>query len=300
MVRPRSLAYSPPLANGLPARWAVEWGEDLHGRFVAFAVGEVVQRLRWIPPGRFVMGSPEGEAGRDDDERQHRVAITRGYWLGETPVTQALWQAVMGENPSEFQSLERPVESVSWDDCQAFLRRLDRAVAGLAPRLPTEAEREYACRGGTRTATWAGDLVIRGDNDAPILDGIAWYGGNSGQDFELVNGYDSSGWSNKQYPHTKAGTHPVRGKRANPFGLYDMLGNVCEWCEDWYSPYAGGNGEDDLPLLDPRGPTTGSRRVIRGGSWILQARLVRSADRDWDPPGVRDSGLGLRLARGQE
>ena len=284
-----------PLDDGLPEPWASEWGEDPGGHFIGFTVGEVEHRMRWIAPGRFLMGSPESEAGRFDDERQHKVELTRGFWLGETPVTQALWAAVMGENPSRFVSPDRPVEQVSWEDCQIFLPRLGEAVPGLAPRLPSEAEWEYACRAGTGAATWAGDLVIRGDHDAPILDAIAWYGGNSGHEFDLSAGLDSSSWPKKQYPHVKAGTRPVRGKHPNPLGLFDMLGNVYEWCEDWY----GSDDRADSPVVDPTGPRPGSDRVFRGGSWYSIARYVRAADRDWDSPGNRFSTLGLRLARGQ-
>ena len=159
-----------PLQDGLAPVWAVAWGEDRHGLFAAFAVGPpdraVEQRMRWIPPGTFRMGSPKTERGRWRDEGpQHDVTLSRGYWLGETPVTQALWVAVMGENPSRFrgeqpEDLQRPVERVSWDDCQGFLDRLNAQVPGLAARLPTEAEWERACRAGTTAATWVGELVV--------------------------------------------------------------------------------------------------------------------------------------------
>lgn len=138
-----------PLKDGQAPAWAVAWGEDKYGAFGAFAIGsrgrQVEQRMRWIPPGTFLMGSPETERGRYRDEGpQHEVILARGFWLGEMPVTQALWVAVMGENPSGFRGerpddLERPVEQVSWEDCQAFLGRLNAHVAGLAARLPTEA-----------------------------------------------------------------------------------------------------------------------------------------------------------------
>lgn len=289
-----------PLSNGLAESWAVEWGEDRFGAFTGFGVpdSEVVQRLRWIPPGRFLMGSPENETGRYDNEGpQHRVKITRGFWLGDTPVTQALWQAVMGNNPSEFKSPDRPVEQVSWDDCQVFLVRVNALVPGLDARLPTEAEWEYACRGGTTGATWAGELDLRGENNAPVLDAIAWYGGNSGQGFELDDGYDSIDWPERQYPHMRAGTRPVRGRRANPYGLYDMLGNVYQWCADWYDVYnATSTGSR---MIDPCGPESGSSRVYRGGSWFSDARGVRAANRLADDPGDRNSHLGFRLARCQ-
>ncbi len=284
-----------PLVDGLPPDWAAEWGEDPYGVLVGFAVGEVVQRMRWIGPGTFTMGSPDSEAGRLDREGlQHEVTLTKGYWLGDTPVTQALWKAVMGgDNPSRFQSDDRPVEQVSWKDCERFVGRLNELVPGMEARLPTEAEWEHACRAGKQTATWLGDLEILGANNAPLLDEIAWYGGNSGHHFDLEEGAESSGWPEKQYPHTRAGTRPVGQKQPNPFGLYDMLGNVYEWCADWYGPYA------NEPVCDPRGPDEGSDRVVRGGSWYSHARGVRAALRLWGPPSGRNDYLGFRLARGQ-
>jgi formylglycine-generating enzyme required for sulfatase activity len=206
-----------PLVEGLPEPWAVEWGEDQFGQFMSFAVGDVVQRMRWVRSGSFLMGSSRGEAGRFNNEGpQHSVELRHGFWLANTPCTQALWQAVMGENPSRFVSPARPVEQVSWDDCQVFLTRLNTLVSGLSARLPTEAEWEYACRGGTTGATWVGELDLRSDYDAPILDAIAWYGGNSGHGFELSNGFDSSQWPNKQYPHTRAASSTRRCASITP------------------------------------------------------------------------------------
>ena len=264
------MAKQPRLRYGMPERWAVEWGEDQHGMFMGFGVGEVVQRLRYIPPGRFLMGSPESELGRFDHEGpQHRVELSDGYWLADTPCTQSLWQAVMGQNPSEFVDPKNPVENVSWDDCQEFVRRLNEQVPGLHARLPSEAEWEYACRGGTSGATWVGELD--GHETATVLDPIAWYSGNS-----------------------EGRTHPVGRKAANPFGLYDMLGNVWEWCQDVYGPYSA------AAQVDPTGPTVGTERVFRGGSWFDFARDVRAAGRFRDSPGDRYDSLGFRLARGQE
>ncbi len=286
--------YRPhPLDQGHPPPWACGWGKDRHGVFVEFAVGDVEQRLRWIEGGTFQMGSPESEAGRDDDEHLHEVTLTEGFWLADTPCTQALWEAVMGTNPSEFVTPDRPVEKVSWEDAQAFLTRLGERVPGLSPRLPTEAEWEYACRAGTETATYAGDLEILGENNAPVLDAIAWYGGNSGHNFDLPEGYDSIGWREKQYDHSKAGTRKVKTRKPNPWGLYDTLGNVWEWCEDWYAPY------DVNVQRDPVHRTEGSDRVFRGGSWIFNARNVRAAYRYHLAPSSRDLVLGFRLARGQ-
>jgi len=281
--------------KGEALSWAAELGEDRFGRFATFRVGEVAQRMRRIPPGRFLMGSPEWEAGRSDNEGpQHEVELRRGFWLAETPCTQALWQAVMGRNRSHFVSPDRPVETVSWEDCQAFLAKLNALVPGLAVRLPSEAEWEVACRGGTSTATWAGDLDLRGERNAPVLEAIAWYSGNSGWGFELTNGYDSSEWSEKQYAHTRTGTRPVRERLANPYGLHDMLGNVNEWCADWYGPYTAERA------VDPVGPAAGSGRVFRGGSWYDSARRVRAACRYVSNPERRGDSLGFRLARGQD
>jgi formylglycine-generating enzyme required for sulfatase activity len=253
---------------------AVVSGRDHHGEWAEFIVKGVRHRMRWIPSGTFLMGSPPAERGRYDNEGpQHEVTITRGYWLGETPVTQALWVAVMGENPSRYRSkrpddLERPVEQVSWEDCQRFLDVLNTQVAGLAARLPTEAEWERACRAGTTTATWVGELS--GEVKAPELDGIAWYDGNSGGE-----------------------THPVGRKAPNPYGLHDMLGNVWEWCADGMRVYAAG------PVTDPVGDRQGPLRVRRGGSWHYGARRVRAAYRYADPRKDRYDNLGFRLAGGQ-
>jgi formylglycine-generating enzyme required for sulfatase activity len=259
-----------PLRGGLAPVWAVAWGEDRHGVFAAFAIGQVEQRMRWIPAGTFVMGSPDAELGRWDDEGpQHEVTLTCGCWLGETPVTQALWVAIMGSNPSTVTGdLQLPVEHVSWDDCQGFLAQLNAQIAGLGARLPTEAEWERACRGGTRGATWIGDLS--GEFTSPELDAIAWYRENSEQ------------------------TQRVGGKAANPYGLYDMLGNVYEWCAD-----AGLREYTAAPATSPVTEREGSYRVIRGGSWFSNAWLVRAAIRRACVRGSRDIDLGFRLAGGQ-
>jgi formylglycine-generating enzyme required for sulfatase activity len=195
-----------PLAWGIPPLWAVEWGEDAYGPWCAFAVGEVTQRMRWIPPGRFLMGSPKTEEGRFEDEGpQHAVQIEPGFWMLETPCTQALWKAVMNTEPSHFSGDTRPVEQVSWNDCREFVKRLNGRVDGLDLGLPSEAQWEYACRAGCQGSRYH-------DN----LDAIAWYGENSGGE-----------------------THPVGEKLPNGWGLYDTLGNVNEWCADaWRENYS--------------------------------------------------------------
>ena len=259
--------------------------------------GQVTQTLRWIPPGRFVMGSPESEAGRFGWEGpQHEVTLEQGFWLFDTPCTQALWGAVMGENPSRFKSPDRPVEMVSWNDAQEFIDKLNDRIDGLGLSLPSEAQWEYACRGGTTTSSYAGEVEFLGENNAPLLDDIAWYSGNSGVDFDLEEGHDSSDWKEKQYPHEKAGTHPVGRKRPNAFGLHDMLGNVWEWCADpWHESYEGVPTDGSVWDDDE---ASGSR-VVRGGSWFFVARHARAAFRYRFAPGGRDVGIGFRCARGQ-
>jgi formylglycine-generating enzyme required for sulfatase activity len=242
--------------------------------------------LRLIPAGTFTMGSPASEPGRESDEGpQYQVTLTKAFYCGKFEVTQGQWQQVMGVNPSYFQNAgaDAPVEHVSWDDCQAFLTKLC-AIEGVPEgtyRLLTEAEWEYACRAGTQTALYNGDLVIVGLNNAPALDPIAWYGGNSGV----------------EYPGGQsAGTHPIGRKMANAYGLHDMLGNVWEWCQDYYAdPYPSS------PQVDPEGglfnPFALNARVLRGGSWRYDPLFCRSAGRNWNWPEYCDCDVGLRLAR---
>jgi formylglycine-generating enzyme required for sulfatase activity len=216
----------------------------------------------WIEPGTFVMGSPSSEVGRSDGEFQHTVTLTQGFWLSDHEVTQSEYQSVMGINPSFFKGdLNRPVETVSWEDAVRYCQRLTERerAAGLitareAYRLPTEAEWEYAARAGTREAR-------HGE-----LDAIAWWFGNSGNQ-----------------------TRPVKQKAPNAWGLYDMIGNVWEWCSDWYGAYPTGN------VTDPMGASSGSDRVDRGGGWGSGTERVRSAYRDGDDPGARFT-LGFRPA----
>jgi formylglycine-generating enzyme required for sulfatase activity len=195
-----------------------------------------------IKAGTFRMGS---ENGNPNEKPVTTVSLTKSYWLGKTEVTQAQWQALMGGNPSKFTGSNRPVENVSWDEAMVFCRKLTesertagRLPAGYGYQLPTEAQWEYACRAGTT------------DNYAGNLDALAWYDANSGGQ-----------------------THPVAKKQPNAWGLYDMHGNVFEWCLDWYGNYGGGN------ITDSTGPATGSERVIRGGSWFTDANPSRSAYR---------------------
>ncbi len=245
--------------------WASDVGFDGVSVWAEVRVNKVAFRMRRIPGGRFVMGSPETELGRSKDEQQHVVELS-GFWLGETPVTQELWTAIRAPNPSRHKSPRLPVESVSWDDCERFLEDLNRTVPGLAMRFPTESEWEYACRAGTTTATYAGDLSDQ--LDSPNLERIAWYSA------------------------TTSGTQPVRMLYANAFGLHDMLGNVFEWCVDWFGHYPGGT------TVDPLGPSSGGERVLRGGAWFSIARFVRAASRYAYRPSSSSVNFGVRLARG--
>ena len=280
-----------PLARGIPPPWAWEWGDDRYGPWCLFRVKGIGQRLRWIPPGRFMMGSPPEEVGRFDNEGPQRmVRITEGFWLFDTPCTQELWEVVIGENPSRFRSPNRPVEQVSWDDCQAFVDRLNGLLEGLMLSLPSEAQWEYACRAGSTGATYAGDLEILGESNAPLLDGLAWYGGNCGVDYELAEGFDISSWQERKYDSKTGGTHPVGGKAPNAWGLYDMLGNVFEWCLDPYQAY----GE----ALKEAVPASADR-VIRGVSWNYTAQIVRAACRVACDPGRRNIILGFRCGEFQ-
>jgi formylglycine-generating enzyme required for sulfatase activity len=222
------------------------------------------------------MGSPEGEPGRSEYEGElHEVEITPGFWLFDTPVTQALWEAVMRGNPSRFKDPQRPVENVSFDDVQTFLVEANGKAWGKYLGLPTEAQWEYACRAGTETATYAGPIDILSDGSAPALEAIAWYGFNSGVDLDLEDGYAARTWPQSQYAPERAATRKVGQKAANPWGLYDMLGNVWEWCEDEYFP-----GYERAPTdSSARGSRNAMIRVIRGGGWHDDARLVRAASR---------------------
>ncbi|MGZ0170990.1 MAG: formylglycine-generating enzyme family protein [Planctomycetales bacterium] len=283
-----------PLADGIAPAWASGWGEDAWGPFVELTVKDVTQRLRWIPAGRFQMGSPDDDQLAQDREKpQHWVEISRGFWMFDTLTTQELWEAVMGEgeNRSEFKSPHRPVERVSWDDCQQFFEKFSELAPDVKLGLPTEAEWEYACRAGTTDATYAGPMEVLGLNNAPILDLIAWYGGNCGVEWELSDaGHDTSGWPERQYEFARGGTRVVATRDPNPWGLYDTLGNVWEWCRDAsFRDYA------DESVIDPfHDGEASASRVVRGGSWLLNARNVRAAYRSANSPGSRYNDIGFR------
>jgi len=190
-----------------------------------------------------------------------------------------------------------PIYWVSWDEATAFCRKLteqersaERLPTGYEYRLPTEAQWEYACRAGTTEATYAGKMEIKGEKNAPVLDAIAWYGGNSSVGY-IGHGFSTTSWAEKQYPGGDAGPREVGGKQPNAWGLYDMLGNVNQWCGDWYA--------DKLPggdATDPAGPPSGSSRVAGGGSWDRGAAFCRSARRNYGGPGARSISVGFRVA----
>ena len=230
-----------------------------HGQEAVLALpGGAAMEMIYVAPGSFMMGSPTSEEDRDDDETRHRVTLTKGFWLGKYEITQAQWQSVMGENPSKFKGANRPVEDVSWEDCQRFIAKVNaeaRRQFGGGARLPTEAEWEYACRAGS-TGPYGGN---------GNLDDMGWYDGNSGRE-----------------------THPVGKKHANAWGFYDMHGNVWEWCEDRYDDYGSAT-------TDPTGPASGGGRVLRGGSWHFIARYCRSASREGVSPASRSNSSGFRL-----
>lgn len=228
-------------------------------------IAELGLALIWVEPGTFTMGSPPDETGRHKAEGpQTKVTLTSGFWLGATPVTQAQYREITGENPSRFQTAGEaaPVERVSWEEAIAFCAALterERAAGrlpdGFVYLLPTEAQWEYACRAGS-TTPYSGEI-----------DAMAWHEGNSG-----------------------GATHPVAQKQPNAWGFYDMSGNVLEWCHDWYGDYTGG------VVVDPVGPAHGYFRIARGGSWRVDANVGRSAARAGGSPGRRDYTMGFRVA----
>ena len=226
---------------------------------LTFTVGGVSFTMVYVPGGTFTMGatSEQGSDAYNDEKPAHSVTLS-SYYIGETEVTQALWTAVMGSNPSRFKGDQRPVERVSWNDCQTFISRLN-AKTGKYFRLPTEAEWEYAARGGHS----GGSKYAGSDN----INSVAWYIYNSGRE-----------------------THNVATKSPNGLGIYDMSGNVWEWCQDWYGAYSSSS------QTNPKGPSNGDDRVRRGGSWYDVAWDCRVSRRDDDSPYGSDFHLGLRLA----
>ncbi len=235
---------------------------------IALAEG-VEMTFAWIPPGSFLMGSPQEEPEREEDETLHEVTLCQGFYLGIHAVTQAQWQAVMGDNPSRFKGKNRPVEGVSWEDCQAFLTKLS-AREGKRFGLPSESEWEYACRAGTTTPFHFGETLSTDQ---------ANYNGNY-----LYNGVEK-GIDRKQT--TVVGSFPP-----NAWGLFDLHGNVWEWCQDEYRLYEDFNTMDVLETEN----IEENARVLRGGSWNRIPGFCRSALRSWDAPSDRINGNGFRVA----
>jgi len=231
------------------------------GPFVTNSIG---MKFALIPPGTFMMGSPNSEAEREDDETEHKVTLTNGFFMGVYTVTQEEWEAIMGTNPSSFRDKRNlPVENVSWDECQRFIKKL-REQEKHQYRLPTEAEWEYCCRAGTTTPFFFGETIFT----------------------------DQANYSGDIYGNGKKGeflgeTTPVGSFPANAFGLHDMHGNVCEWCQDWLGDYPQ---NDDI---DPQGADTGEFFVLRGGSWRYDPQLCRSARRSGND--ASSTGHGFRV-----
>jgi formylglycine-generating enzyme required for sulfatase activity len=209
-----------------------------------------------IPAGKFKMGSPASEKDRRDNENQHEVTLTKSFYMGKNEVTQEQWEAVLGKNPSDTKGAKLPVTGVSWEDCQEFIKKLNASTKG-GYRLPYEGEWEYACRAGTTTAYSYGDNLTKGDANI------------DGDSIKAVGSY-----------------------KPNAFGLYDMHGNVWEWCNDWYGTLQDGE------VTDPTGAVSGEYRVLRGGSFTYYFSIARSSFRyNYFSPSVRFNYIGLRLAR---
>ena len=243
-------------AEAEAAAWADLHDLSIPGRYAGqrktITVNGVEFAFRWCPSGTFMMGSPNSEKGRDADERQYRVSQITYFWMLETEITQEQWQAIMGYNPSANKANNNPVEMVSFNECIAFCKKC--AWLGLPVKLPTEAQWEYACRAGSSGA------FVGNYND------MAWHRANS-----------------------CGKSHPIRTKRPNAWGLYDMHGNVWEWCQDWYGAYPSGN------ITNPMGPANGTQHVIRGGGWLDDVRASRSANRGLHPSEYKDNRLGFRV-----
>lgn len=239
-----------------------------------FEVEDVCFKMILVEHGHFMMGATSEQKDPFPSEKPvHEVTLTKDYYMGETQVTQALWEAVMGNNPSEFKGEERPVECVSWNDCQEFIRKLNRKLRGQLHgksfRLPTEAEWEFAARGGNNSCGYR----YSGSDDLAEVADLA--------DLAEVVRY---------IYHCGNKTFDVASFAPNELGIYDMSGNVMEWCHDWFGSY------NRFAQTDPQGPLSGSDRVNRGGSWNSDVWLCRLSCRGHHSPGCGSYDLGLRLA----
>ncbi|MCC6882499.1 MAG: SUMF1/EgtB/PvdO family nonheme iron enzyme [Verrucomicrobiales bacterium] len=263
---------TPPTTGGGSSRSSLDRGAI--GDSAEFKIGGGTRLVvQYVPAGEFMMGSPPEEVGRDDDENQVEVTLSRHFWMGETEVTQEQWEAVMGDNPSKFKGASLPVEQVSHEDAVDFVGKLNKKFGRAALpvgwhwTLPTEAQWEWACRGGTQTAFSSGNTLSSAE---------ANFDDTQPQETE------------KQVPNLEK-TVPVKSYAPNGYGLYDMHGNVFEWCAGFYrAALIGGT--------DPRWPETGPSCTIRGGSWNSRGKLCRAAYRFKRPPDTKFDGLGLRLA----
>ena len=224
------------------------------------AAQEILSSMVYVEGGTFDMGATSEQGGYADVDESpvHQVTVS-SFYMGETEVTQRQWKAIMGSNPSRYKGDNRPVENVSWNNCQAFIQKLNQ-LTGRTFRLPTEAEWEYAARGGVHHSGYK----YAGSNS---VGGVAWYDGNSGSQ-----------------------THDVKTKQPNALGLYDMSGNVSEWCSDWRGSYSSG------AQTDPQGPSSGSSRVLRGGGWISGAGDCRVSYRSGSDPAFHNGSRGFRLS----
>ena len=288
---------SPPL---FPTTWATTWGEDHFGLWMSLEYKGAGLTFRWILPGTFMMGSQGGEKGRYGDEDLHEVTLEQGFWLSDTPVTQAFWLAVTGENPSKFKGDELPIETVSWDESQSFINSLNRLHPDLTTRLPWEAEWEYACRAGTATPfSFEGGI----DSTKANYRGV-W-------EVKDIKSYENNKeWGNEALRQTSA----MKSYPANLWGLYDMHGNVWEWCQDQWQENLGTESTvfnvlseeknkhssknlDDLQSAEESDEKKG-QRVVRGGSWHYRGGYCRSACRNRYTPDDRNDFVGFRLALG--
>ena len=236
-----------------------------------FVIKEINLEMVKCPEGSFMMGSSEEELGRLEDEKLHLVTFTKPFYIGKYEVTQSQYSALMDKNPSVFIGANNPVEMVSYNDAKAFCDKMNLKYLNILPKgykfdLPTEAQWEYACRAGTNTALNNGKNLTKEEGACPNLDEVAWYCENSGKT-----------------------THEAGQKKPNAWGIYDMHGNVWEWCRDWYGEYP----KEDV--TDPTGAYSGSNRVNRGGSWNNNARNCRSANRNNNNPDNRNNNIGFRI-----